>query len=859
MKAHPLKKLPSLIRSSARCAILGALAIFLLPVASLATWVPTTGGTYSYSALANWSGGVIDNVFLPSTYAGGAQTITLSSDGVWNSTTGVTTSSTNNSTLLLISDATSGSNRNLGLGGDINYAMTGSSTSVPAVNILQFGTVTANQDINFSLSTSESISVSSAYSGSAAVVFNGVLSGAGGLVKNGNGSLYLQNAAETFTGALTLNGGYTYLNNATGTLATQSITIGRLDSQWDNFTNRGAVASLILGNGLNTVGTSSGSAGQNSNRISDTATVTMKGGSLQLINAVGGSVTETLGTVTLSRGVNSLNVSPVSTTSATLAIGNLVRSAGVTLFAVATDEGSNVRSAFGTGIANEGRITISTINGADPSTAVVNGIIPWAVNSSFASSQYHDLSGGDFLTFGAYGLTPVTTFSSDVTTATATDNVKLASGAAGSSSTITINSLTTTNGWTVGASGAGKVILTAGALNLRTSNANGGVSYFQSKLDFNNQEANIFIQGGDYILYYGMANANGLTVTGIGSNNKGYYTGGVTSLAFNPVGGQLAVSYTGPTTINNAVLDIGWNSYIPVTSAVTINEGGGLAILGASNNQTIASLSGYGTVYGSRLNDAATQAKTLTIGDSTSTVFAGQIVKGGAATTFSITKAGTGTLAFSGANTYTGTTTVSTGTLLINGNQSAATGAVTVSGVATLGGSGTIGGAVSISSGGVLSPGNNAIGNLTAASLALSSGAISNFEIGGTTAGTFDTITTTGGDGSITLNGTLNLIFSVSLANNSPLRLFIGPSSNIGDFTAITLTGSGYSGTFTSHVGTLWTSTQGAQTLTLDASTGVLGASPEPSTVAMVLLAGLLGLVCSRRRARGSQSASLRL
>ena len=155
---------------------------------------------------------------------------------------------------------------------------------------------------------------------------------------------------------------------------------------------------------------------------------------------------------------------------------------------------------------------------------------------------------------------------------------------------------------------------------------------------------------------------------------------------------------------------------------------------------------------------------------------------------------------------------------------------------------------MSISSGGVLSPGNNAIGNLTAASLTLSSGAISNFEIGGTTAGTFDTITTTGGDGSITLGGTLHLIFNVSLGYNSPIVLFIGPSSNLGDFTAITLTGSGYSGTFTSHVGTLWTSTQGAQTLTFESSTGVLGAVPEPSAVAMVLLSGGLGLLWSRRR-----------
>ncbi len=63
-------------------------------------------------------------------------------------------------------------------------------------------------------------------------------------------------------------------------------------------------------------------------------------------------------------------------------------------------------------------------------------------------------------------------------------------------------------------------------------------------------------------------------------------------------------------------------------------------------------------------------------------------------------------LLLSGANSYLGTTTVDDGTLIINGNQSAATGTVTVKAGAALGGSGRIGGAVTLQSGGKLKPGD---------------------------------------------------------------------------------------------------------------------------------------------------------
>lgn len=85
----------------------------------------------------------------------------------------------------------------------------------------------------------------------------------------------------------------------------------------------------------------------------------------------------------------------------------------------------------------------------------------------------------------------------------------------------------------------------------------------------------------------------------------------------------------------------------------------------------------------------------------------------------SVVKAGTGTWILGGTSQYTGTTTINGGTLLINGDQTNATGAVTVNNSGSvLGGTGTVGGAVSLGSNAILRGG---AGSLPSGSLTLNS------------------------------------------------------------------------------------------------------------------------------------------
>jgi autotransporter-associated beta strand protein len=169
-------------------------------------------------------------------------------------------------------------------------------------------------------------------------------------------------------------------------------------------------------------------------------------------------------------------------------------------------------------------------------------------------------------------------------------------------------------------------------------------------------------------LYSGDGSDN-LDLGGVISGGYGISKNGTSTLI---LGG--ANTYTGATTVSKGTLELGVAGAIPSSSAVTVSSGATLSL--NTYNDTIASLSGSGTVN----NNGATDA-TLTVGDATSKTFSGTLVNGGSGK-LALTKQGSGTFTLTGANTYTGTTTINAGALNIQ-NASALGGTASGTSVAS--------------------------------------------------------------------------------------------------------------------------------------------------------------------------------
>ncbi|MBB3148398.1 fibronectin-binding autotransporter adhesin [Phyllobacterium trifolii] len=203
-----------------------------------------------------------------------------------------------------------------------------------------------------------------------------------------------------------------------------------------------------------------------------------------------------------------------------------------------------------------------------------------------------------------------------------------------------------------------------------------------------------------------------------------------------------ANSYTGGTRVNAGTLQVASDGNLG-------DAAGGFNLDGGTLHNTAAFASGRGV--------------TLQAGGGTFETDADLTLSGLVSGTGGFTKTGSAALILSGNNAYTGPTRVSAGGLYVDGDQSGATGPVSVEISAALGGNGVMGGDVAVADGAMLSPGSadGTPGTLAiSGNLALSSGSIINYSFGeaNVPGGTLNDLTTVGGN--LVLDGTLNVSVS---------------------------------------------------------------------------------------------------
>ena len=237
-----------------RCSILIVLFVAKLSSASAQSTFITTSGTQQWGTIGNWSpSGVpsaVDANVIFNSPSGGNQTVSLSPSGTNVRTVGsitITNDSTNTFTL------------NNGTGGSLIMDSTLGNTSLTVNgtgNVVN--TISATTALNDTLEVIVNNTATTSASG--AITLTGAISGLGGLIKKGAGTLSLTTTAKTYTGATSVEAGVLRVSEASQPTGTSSVTVSA-GAQFRTDSNNNRAWSFGSGTvTLNGLGTS-GSAG----------------------------------------------------------------------------------------------------------------------------------------------------------------------------------------------------------------------------------------------------------------------------------------------------------------------------------------------------------------------------------------------------------------------------------------------------------------------------------------------------------------------------------------------------------------------------------------------------------------------
>ncbi len=574
--------------------------------------------------------------------------------------------------------------------------------------------------------------------------YDSIISGTGTLTKGGSGTLILT-GTNTYTGTTYINTGTLQIGNggANGSLTGSIVNNGALIfNRAGTLTYGGAIS------GSGTVTKSGTGTVVLTGNNTYTGITAISSGTLQIGN--GGSTGSITGNI-INNGLLIIN------RSGTFTYGSVVSGTGsVTINGTGTVIFTGNNTYTGVTTVSSGTLQIGNGGTSGSVAGDVTNNAALIVNRSGTISYGGVISGTGSLTKTGTGtliLTGANTFSGGITVDNGT--LQIGDGATGSvSCNITNNASLVFN--RTGTITYGSVISGTGTL---TKNGSGALILTGS----NTFTGSATVSAGT--LQIGNGENSGSIVCNIVNNSAVVVNRSGTLTLPGVISGSGSLTKTGSGTL---II----NGNCSFTGTTTVNEG----ILQIGSGGTIGSISGNiensGSVVFHRSNDLS---------------YNGVISGNG-----SVEKRGNGKLTVSGVQTYTGTTTVAEGTLLLTG-AIASSSAVTVSAGGILGGTGSCGGIVTVNAGSI-SPGTNGPGKLTTGPVTLDSASFLNFDLGtendtlavngnlildgvinisaatGFTAGTYRVITVSGG--SLT-NNTLEIgsfpagfDFSISVGSN---------------------------------------------------------------------------------------------